>query len=51
MVSEIKDFKNRLGLGMPPRQPLRPRFQIFKLFCKIIYQYLSYKKKSEQSLE
>ena len=43
MVSEIKDFKNRLGLGMPPGQPSRPGFQIFELFCKLIYQYLSYK--------
>ena len=43
MVSEIKDFKIRLGLGMPPGQPLGPGFQLFELFSKIIYQYLSYK--------
>ena len=48
MVSEISnDLKNWLVLGMPLDQPSSPGFQIFKLSCKTIYQYLSYKKKSK----
>ena len=48
--SEIKDFKDWLGLSMPLGQPLSPEFQIPNFLAKL-YVNLYHIKKIQQSLQ